>query len=171
MLYLLWRRPLQRRPPRCRGLLPRAPPHLRADRFDLGALDRTVPTRADMGSRTLNIGEERAENVERRGPPRSHTFVPLPIMPISRLLQFPRYLSGVPIPLSTLSWRRGPRVLPEHLLLVRYSTTYLHFQGKIICWLTLFRTCELLVVGTGLWVGTNRQVRGLDIFSRKQDTG
>ncbi len=41
---MMWRRPLRQGPPRCRGLLPRAPPHLRlVDRFDLGALDRAVP--------------------------------------------------------------------------------------------------------------------------------
>jgi hypothetical protein len=40
-----------------RGLLPRAPPHLRyADRFDLGALDCTLPGgRDDIGVGTLKI--------------------------------------------------------------------------------------------------------------------
>ena len=82
---VMWWRPLQRRPPRGPGLLPRAPPHLLADRFDPGALDCTVTCPTNKEVRTHNLDEERAENVERRGPLSSRTLVPLPILPISLL--------------------------------------------------------------------------------------
>ena len=65
-------------------LVPRAPPHLREDRFDLGATDCTVPgCCVSIGFRTLKVDEQLVGNVGWSSPFSSQTLVPLPILPIS----------------------------------------------------------------------------------------